>query len=134
MDRVASSGNGTRSRGRPSAEPSSAALFGLLWEALAGLLGTAAAAMLLRRAAQRAKARHPDLTEVVIGRAGLEYVYTLPSAWNDAILDGHRALRHLVDELLPLLAELTGAVVIRHLAEVPELRERGIIPPQEEGP
>ncbi len=115
-------------------EASSAALFAALWDSLANLLGTAAAATLLRRAARRAVPRDPELAELAISRESLEYRYTLPSTWNDRTGGTQRALHHLVGELLPLLAELTGPVAVRHLAQIPELRERGIIPPQEDVP
>jgi hypothetical protein len=126
--------NGGPSRGGGNADLSSAALFTVLWDALADLLGTAAAAALLRRAARRAAPRNPELAELAIVRERLQYRYTLPSAWNDGPTDKWRALRHLVGELVPLLVELTGPVVVRHLAQIPQLRERGIVPPQEERP
>lgn len=115
-------------------EPSSAGLFKVLWDSLADLLGTAATATLLRRAARRAALRDPELAELAIVRESLEYRYTLPSTWNDRTGGGLRALHHLVGELLPLLEELTGRVAVRRLAQIPEFRERGIIPPQEEAP
>jgi hypothetical protein len=126
--------NGGPSRAHASAKLSSAALFALIWDGLADLLGTAAAATLLRRAAQRAAPRDPELAELAIVRENLEYRYTLPSAWSDPTEGTQRALRRLVGELLPLLVELTGPLVVNHLAQIPELRERGIVPPQKEGP
>jgi hypothetical protein len=134
MDRPNASRNGARSPAHARAEPSSADLFTMLWDALADLLGTAAAATLLRRAARRAEPRNPELGELAIVREKLEYRYTVPPTWKDRTGGTQRALHHLVDELLPLLVELTGPVVVRHLAQIPELRERGLVPPQEEGP
>jgi hypothetical protein len=132
MDRAASA-NCERVRGR-GAEPSSAALFTLLWDALSDLLGTAATAILLRRAAHRAAPGNPELDGLAIVRENLEYRYTLPSAWSGGTEGTHHGLRQLVGELLPLLVELTGPLVVAHLARIPELQQRGIIPPQEEGP
>jgi nucleotide-binding universal stress UspA family protein len=140
MNHAAGSGNGARSGSHANSGLSSAALFALLWDALADLLGTAAAATLLRRAARRAGSRDPELATIAIVRENLEYRYTLPPAWNDwtkrlsseTAHDTQAALQHLVAELLPLLVELTGPIVVRHLAQIPELR--GIIPVQEEGP
>jgi hypothetical protein len=117
-----------------------AALFTLLWEGLADVLGTAATAVLVRRAARRAASRSPELAELAISRENLEYRFTLPRAWTEradaaaaaAAADAH-ALRELVGELRPLLVELTGPVVVGRLARIPELRERGIIP-ADEGP
>ncbi len=102
-------------------------LFKLLWDSLADVLGTAATAALLRRAARRAEPRFPELAELTIVRENDDYSYTLPSVWQ-APEDGPLlALSGLVDELRPLLVEMTGQVVIRHLEAVPELREHGII-------
>jgi hypothetical protein len=131
MDRALASVNGGTC-GHAKRELSLATLFTLLWDALADLLGCAAAATLLRRAAGRATADNPELAEVAIVRVNLQYRYTLPPTWRDATAGTGRALRGLVGELLPLLVELTGPVVVSHLAQIPELRERGIIPPQEE--
>jgi hypothetical protein len=136
MDRALVSGNlasenGGRSPDHAKPELSSAALFTLVWDALADLLGTAAAALLWRRAARRAPPRHPELAELAIVRESLEYRYTVPSAWNNSARDPRPALEDLVGELLPLLEELTGPIVVRHLAQIPELRERGIIPPHD---
>ena len=125
---------GARQLAIAGAGPTSAALFTLLWNALADLLGTAATATILRRAARRATARSPELAEVTIVRESSEYRYTLPSAWSEGAGDADRALRLLIAELVPLLVELTGPVAVRHLARNPELRERGFIPPQEETP
>lgn len=132
--RVVTSTNGSRSTSRAVAEPSAAALFTLLRDALADLLGTAAAAMLIRRAAQRGAPRNPELAELAIVRESVGYRYTLPPTWNARTDGARRALQDLVGELLPLLAALTGPVAVRHLGQVRELRERGIVPPQEEGP
>jgi hypothetical protein len=125
-----------RGSARPSgaaagAELSIAALFTLVWEALADVLGTAATATLLRRAARRAAPRCAELTELAITREKLEYRYRLPSAWADGAGGKPVALRELVAELRPLLVELTGPVVFRRLERIPELRKSGIIAPQE---
>jgi len=109
-----------------------AALFTVLWDALADVIGTAATATLLRRAARRAAPRCPELNELAISREKLEYRYTLPPEWAGGAEGTPLALRELVAELRPLLLELTGPVVIRRLERIPELRKRGIISPQEE--
>jgi len=116
------------------AAASSASLFTSLWNALADLLGTAATATLLRRSARRAMARAPELVELTIVRQSLEYRYTLPAIWSDSTEATSGGLRLLVAELVPLLVELTGSVVVRHLARMPEFRDRAIIPPQEDKP
>lgn len=133
-NRTVVTGNGERTRSHASAGPSSATLFTLLWDALADLLGTAATATLLRRAANRATPRNPELAELGIVRDNLEYKYTLPPAWNDGTKSMQHALRHLIAELLPLLVELTGPIVVTRLAQIPELRACGIAFPQEERP
>jgi len=102
-------------------------LFELLWNALADVLGTAAAATLLRRAVHRASGRTERLRDVLIARDGVDFVYALPSHWSepgDATLDD---LRDLVRELRPILVELTGPVVVRRLGQIAALRERGIV-------
>ena len=109
-------------------------LFIVLWEALADILGTAAAATLMRRAAQRAVPRWPELAALSITRESLDYCYRVPSAWNDAAPDPPAALCDLTRELWSLLVDLTGPVVVTRLAQVPELRERGMVPPREEQP
>jgi hypothetical protein len=132
VDGARPSENGGRSAARGPADLSPAALFALLWNALADLLGTAATATLLRRAAKRAVAHEPALAELVIARESLEYRYTLPPTWKDGVGGLEGPLRSLVGELLPLLVELTGPIAVRHLAQIPELRERGLVPAQEE--
>ena len=113
-------------------ELSVAALFTILWDALADLLGTAATATLLRRAAKRAVARSPELADLVIKRDGLIYRYACPPVWNDKSEGTSLALRELVGELQPLLIEMTGQIVIQHLEQILELRERGLFGLQEE--
>ena len=111
-------------------EPSPGDLFTSLWNALADMLGTAAAAALLRRAVQRALPRFPELGELAITRASLEYRYTLPAAWKASAPP--RALCELVGELWPLLVDLTGPVVVERLLRIPELVAAGIVPPRSE--
>jgi hypothetical protein len=125
-----------RAKDNARPEPSPAALFTLVWGGLSDLLGTAAAATLVRRAALRGTPGEPALAELQIARVNLEYQYTLPSAWRegrDGTAASRRALQHLVDHLLPLLADLTGPVAVRRLAQIRDLREHGIIPSQEDG-
>lgn len=106
---------------RDPRQVSAADLFALLWKELADILGTAAAATLLRRAAQRARPRAPELAALSIMRQGLEYRYTLPSNWTSPLSDPSGALVALAQELWPLLIDLTGSVVVQRLAQVPEL-------------
>ena len=116
------------------AELSTSDLFALLWQALADILGTAAAATLLRRAAQRAATDWPELTALSITRRSLEYQYQVPEAWSEPTPKPPQALCELVRELWVLLLELTGSVVVNRLSRVSELRERGIAPPRERQP
>jgi hypothetical protein len=124
-------GSGQSSAAAARGELSGAGLFTLLWESLADVLGTAATATLLRRAAFRAAPRIPELAELDIARVNLDYQYTLPSTWKEREAGTMLPLRELVGELRPLLVEMTGQVVVRHLEKIPELRERGILSPQE---
>lgn len=94
----------------------SAALFAVLWDTLADILGTSATAALLRRAARGAVGRCPELAALRITREELEYRYAVPATVTC------EALRELVVELRPLLIEMTGLVVVGQLDRVPELR------------
>ena len=100
---------------------SAAELFELLWETLVDVLGTAAAATLLRRAIKR------TMSQVAVVRKGPDYEYCLPETWwqpgNEEALT---ALRVMVAELRVLLIELTGPVVVRRLARLASFRKLGI--------
>ena len=92
------------------------------------MLGTAATATLLRRAALRAVRRCPELTNLTITRERLEYRYSLPAAWLDASSAPPPALCELASELCLLLVDLTGSVIVTRLAQIPELRSGGLVP------
>lgn len=109
------------------ADASAAALFAIVWDALADVLGTATVAAIVRRAAGRAVAESPDLADLVILREDLEYRYTLPTSWSAVTDGGLVALRVLARELGLLLVELTGTVVVRRLEQIPELRAHGLV-------
>lgn len=107
------------------------ALFDLVWVELVRVLGTPAVAVLVRRAAKRAVQRRPDLdfAGLDVQHASLEYRYVLPPSWQDDAPQSREALRYLVrHELCPLLAALTGPVVVGLLARIPELRRADIVP------
>jgi hypothetical protein len=112
-----------------SDEMRGAALFKLIWDSVAEVLGTTATATLLRRAAQRAMARSPELGEFAVVRTDAGYTYTLPRALVGKLEHTPVALRELVGELRPLLAELTGQIVVRRIEQIPGLQERGILSP-----
>lgn len=101
---------------------SGAVLFGILWHELVDLLGPAASAALLRRALRRALPHSPELAELTIERVDERYGYSVPASFGVAA-GPSPGLRRLVDELRPLLLELTGEVAQRHLERVPELRQ-----------
>jgi hypothetical protein len=113
---------------------SSADLFALLWQALADVLGTAATATLLRRAAQRAAVASPELAALSITREALEYQYKVPDTWGSVAPEPPTALCNLVRELWVFLVELTGSVVVARLLHISELRDHGIVPPREQQP
>jgi len=111
-------------RGKAATNLSGAALFAILWAELVDLVGTAATAVLMRRALRRAlvhSIHSRELRQLSIGRFDEEFRYVLPPSFNQA-MGPPPALRHLADELRPLLEELTGEVAFRHLERVPELR------------
>src|SRR5205814_7438199 len=103
-----------------------AELFAIVWVALAEVLGTAAMAAIVRRAAGRAAADCPELEEVVIVRDDLEYRYSLPREWGHKADRAPLGLRVLVREIGRLLVELTGTIVIRQLEAIPALRAAGL--------
>jgi hypothetical protein len=112
--------------------PTSAALFGLLWNTLSEILGTAVTATLVRRACKRAAVQDRSLLELSIVKTDLVYTFTTPQGWScdpDAAPEGMRAL---LEELRPLLVELTGAVVIQRLERLTEFQKRGLVAPQGE--
>lgn len=109
---------GTGAHAPPARTP--AARFELLRRALEEIIGAAATATLVRRAARRGARRSPELTELSIERRGVELRYTLPASWARECADPLESLRDLVHELSPLLIELTGMVVIRRLGVVAE--------------
>ena len=113
----------SRSTGEPGAGLTGEALFSIIWEALADLLGTAAAAVIFRRAAKRAVGKSPELAQLEISVREREHRCTVPSPWREGG-ETPPALQTLVDELMPLLLELTGGVAIRCLEQIPELRGR----------
>ena len=110
-----------------------AGLFAIVWDAIAEVLGTAATAAIVRRAAGRVAIESPELVDLVIRRERLEYRYTLPHAWSHpagATTPEDRmpiAFQALVGEIGRLLVELPGTVFIGRLVEIPELRARGLV-------
>jgi hypothetical protein len=108
-------------------EGSAATLFTIVWDTLAEVLGTAAVAALVRRAAKHAAATSPELVELLIFREDLEYGYTLPHTWSQKTERGAIALQPLVTEIGRLLVELTGTVVIQRLEQIPALHASGLV-------
>jgi hypothetical protein len=121
-------GESPESAVRASAERLAAAeLFTLVWQGLVEVLGTAATATLVRRAALRAAASAPDLPSVVVNHNTVTYEYEIPAIWRRP--DDARALhslRLLLGELGLLLRELTGTVVVRRLERIAPLRKAGL--------
>jgi hypothetical protein len=97
-----------------------ATLFDRLAETLCDSLGCAAAVALLRRSRRRAATRYAELAEVGIERVGAGYVSRLPDSWHRPSPKPLRAFCAWLEELVPFLVELTGLVVIRRLAAIPE--------------
>src|SRR5437899_10472845 len=97
----------------PDSEPSSeddagaamrgAALFKLIWDSVADVLGTTAAATLLRRAEQRAVPRSPELGEFAILRTAAGYTYTLPRDRYGNLLHTSDSHRHVVHDFRHLV-------------------------------
>jgi hypothetical protein len=113
-------------------EVTTARLLAVLWENLVDVLGTAAAATVLRRAVKRACVRLPELAELRVERDRWDYRCTSPEGWDKRTLADTPAFIELVrSELYPLLQELTGPIVLRRLERVPELRQVGLSRPEE---
>lgn len=106
---------------------SAAELFDLLWESPVDVLGTAAAAIILRRATQQAAFRTACSERAIVARNGLEYEYRVPEAWrqpgNGEAVD---APRIVAAELRVLLVELTGPVGVERLGRLAPFRKLGI--------
>jgi len=112
-----------------AAELRGAALFKLIWDCIADVLGTTATATLVRRAARRAMLRSPELGDLEVVRTDAGYTYALPRALVGKVEHTPGALRELVGELRPLLLEMTGHVVVRRIEQIPSLQERAIVSP-----
>jgi hypothetical protein len=94
---------------------------------MADILGTGATATLLRRAVQKTAERRPDLKDLAIRTEALEYAFTVPDSWNEPQTTAMDALRDVVRELRPVLAELTGRVVLRQLEKLELLSKHQIM-------
>lgn len=103
----------------PPSDGSAAQTFSAIWEALVDVLGSAAAATLVRRAISVAKSSSPGLNGLAVSRVGFEYRYAVPTAWTTQPAITSEELRTLVRQLDPLLRELTGPVVVRRLRALP---------------
>ena len=104
-----------------------ALLFGLIWESLIDVLGSAATATLLRRSVKRVIQHGGDLNGLLITQTGFEYRYSLPASWQEPRSEPIAAVRALAQELTPLLAQMTGGVVIRRLNSIPELQRCNVV-------
>ncbi len=112
-------------RGKPT-DATVAERFAVLWDGLADVLGTAATAALLRRSAKEAAVR-ALLDGLAIERRGFAYGYTVPACWQSAHGgEPLEAYMTVVDELRPLLVELTGSVVIRRLERLGVFEPLGV--------
>lgn len=99
-----------------------ARLLDIIWANLVDMLGTAAAATVLKRAVKRACVRSPEFEGVTVVREGWEYRCSPPEAWHDQHPSETPTFITLVqDDLFPILRELTGPIVVQRLESVPEL-------------
>ena len=105
-----------------------AVLFGILWDELVDLLGTQATAAIMRRALHRAVVSARDLSGLTITRLDREYGYIVPRSF-DGTTGPPAALCELLDELRPLLVELTGQVAAHHIERIPALRNWRTVAP-----
>jgi hypothetical protein len=119
--------------GDAAAGLSGAILFKILWEELSDILGTTATAVVMERALRRARAVNNELGHLTISRVDGQFGYAVPPSFVQAV-GPSVALHKLVDELRPLLVELTGQVAVQHLDRVPELRGWAPAPPGPRAP
>ncbi len=113
--------NGTKAEKTAAEARTAAECFAIVWDAVADILGTAATAALVRRAAKRASERCPALAELTVSRRSFTPDYNLPRSWQEdpagnGSMDQFIAL---LRELVLLLRELTGTIVVRRLARLP---------------
>jgi hypothetical protein len=101
-------------------------LFGVLWETLNDIMGSAATATLVRRAVKHASSRSPGLEGLAITRERFEYRYALPESWKHESQVALSDLQGLTRELQPLLVELTGPIVLHRLRSLQELERCGL--------
>lgn len=98
----------------PAAPPS--VILTAVWESMAEVLGTAATATLVRRAAIRATERVPELAKLEINRTDLIRYYRVPDTWCTAAEpSAYRELDALFEDLRPLLIRLTGQILVRRV-------------------
>lgn len=102
--------------------------FDVLWATLADVIGPTATAALIQRSVKRASVAEPELLDVVIAREQFAYTYTLPKSWKRTPAQPTAALTQVIRQLWPMLAELTGSVVVRRLRQDPVLQRCGVIP------
>ena len=105
-----------------------AEVFDVLWATLADVIGPTATAALVQRSVKRVSAHEPELLDLVISRDQFVYTYELPASWAQTPVERAGALAEVARQLVPLLSELTGSVVVRRLRAEPVLRRSGLIP------
>lgn len=112
----------SREDGPAPTDSTVAHVLAVLWANLVDMLGTAAAASLLRRAIKRAVLRCPELAALEVVRDGWEYRCVHPDSWHDLRPADVPAFGYMLHaDLYPILRELTGRIVVRRLTSVPEL-------------
>lgn len=109
-----------------SDEPTTATLFGAVWDTLTDLMGTSATATLVRRAVKRGASKQPQLGVLTIHRPVFEYEYVIPERWKDDG-NGRAELDELMRNLVPLLTELTGQIAVQRLQNVTSLVRAGVL-------
>ncbi len=118
---------GDGSAGPGSAPATAERLFGIIWTTLTSFLGSATTATLLRRTQKAVQRRGVALDDLVIRREGLDYQYEVPACWREGgEASGRVTFDNFIDELRPILAQLTGPVLLRRLDASPEFRQSNI--------
>ncbi|HEY3297959.1 MAG TPA: hypothetical protein VGK34_04815 [Armatimonadota bacterium] len=91
-------------------------LFEAVWFELKGILGNAPAAVIVRRAAELSLHSHADLGSLQLRREGTDYVYTMSGYLAESTVRPNMP-DSFFENLFSIMSELTGSVLIRHLAD-----------------
>lgn len=90
-----------------------------LWTAVAEVIGSAATAVLIRRAIKRAARQYPSLDDLTVELQEFLYQLRIPEHW-DAPPDAEtaEAIRALIAAFTEIARQLSGEILIRHISRL----------------